>query len=277
MLTQACLSEKKKVVPVLPVNHTATADELLEHVAARASSRSLKSTVLLELRVLNDERTERETFREVKGAVVGRRPDGIRVQAQVPVTGQRAFDMTSDGESFRVYLAWERKVYEGETALDARSEKRVENIRPGHVLEPLLIEPPRDDEIAVLVNRREGRTPYQILQLLRRKPSGDGYWLAREFYFNRTDLAMSRLEIFTPEGDLATVARYGEWVESEVGPRPTTVAVSRPLDGYDLNVRLVTPKWDAPVEDDAFILDAPENVEIVPVGEAEALAAGGKR
>lgn len=259
------MSQTVDVTPPPATVRTATLDELVERFSAASSSDSLKSTVLMELSVLNDERDKKRQFTEVKGAVVGRKPGGIRVVAQVPVTGQRAFDMASDGETFRVYLPWKHLVYEGENALDVRSEKREQNIRPTHVLEPLLIEAPREDETPVLLNRREGRTSYQILQLLRAKPGG-GLWVSRTAWYNRADLTLSRLEILTPDGDVATIARYQEWVETDKGLRPSVVAVDRPLDGYDLSIRLLTPKWDAPVEQDAFVLEAPKNVDVVPVG-----------
>ena len=262
-----CVSQTVDVTPPPATVRTATLDELVERFSAASSSDSLKSTVLMELSVLNDDRDKKRQFTEVKGAVVGRKPGGIRVVAQVPVTGQRAFDMASDGETFRVYLPWKHLVYEGENALDARSEKREQNIRPTHVLEPLLIEAPREDETPVLLNRREGRTSYQILQLLRARPDG-GLWVSRTAWYNRADLTLSRLQILTPEGDVATIARYQEWVETDKGLRPSVVMVDRPLDGYDLSIRLLTPKWDAPVEQDAFVLEAPKNVEVVPVGSA---------
>lgn len=259
------MSQTVKVTPPAATVRTATLDELVERFSAASSSNSLKSTVLMELSVLNDERDARREFAELKGAVVGRRPGGIRVVAQVPVTGQRAFDMASDGDKFRVYLPWKHLVYEGENALDVRSEKREENIRPTHVLDPLLIEAPREDETPVLLNRREGRTGYQVLQLLRSKPGG-GLWVARAAWYNRADLSLSRLEIFSTEGDIETIARYQEWAETDKGLRPSVITVNRPLDGYDLSMRLLTPKWDAPVEQDAFVLEAPKNVDVVPVG-----------
>lgn len=259
------MKQTVKVTPPAPAMRTATLDELVERFSAASSSTSIKSTALLQLSILNDERDKRTSYTEVKGAVVGDRPDGIRVVAQVPVTGQRAFDMAADRGAFRVYLPWKHLIYEGESALDVRSEKREENIRPTHVLDPLLIEAPRDDETPVMIHRREGRTGYQVLQWLRPKPGG-GLWIARAAWYERINMTLTRLEIFTPEGEVETVARYQGWLETDKGFRPTFVAIDRPLDGYDLSIRLTNPKWDAPVQPDDFVLEAPDDVEVVPVG-----------
>ena len=269
VLSTGCLSETRRVADLPPVTlQKATLDDLTEKLRQIAAPSSMKATVLLELTILNDDRTKEKEYKEVRGAVVARRPGSIRVQAQVPVTGQRAFDMASDGSEFQVYLPWRNRVYEGLNALDVRSEKRSENIRPQHILEPLLIDAPREDEQAVLLNAEEGRSSYQVVQLLRESENG-GLWIARSAWFDRVDLRMDRYVLYNEEGDVMTRAQYGEWQDTPEGPRPGVVNIARPADGYDLSVRFIKPGWNEEVVDTAFDLEAPDGVEIVPVGEED--------
>ena len=267
-ISTACLKETRRVHRPPVTLPKATLEDLTQSLREIATPSSLKATVELELTVLNEEQTKGSTYKEVRGAVVGRRPGAIRVQAQVPVTGQRAFDMTTAGETFQVYLPWKNRVYEGENTLDVRSDNRAENIRPHHILEPILIDPIRDDETPVLLNTREGRTGYQVVQLLRRDADG-ALWIARSAWFRRADFQLDRYMIYSRGGDVVTVARYQGWQQTPEGPRPGYVAVSRPEDGYDLAVRFLKPAWDAPVDDSAFDLDAPDDVKVVRVGEDE--------
>lgn len=265
-----CLAETRKVQSLPPATlPKATLEELVERFERIAAPQSLRATVELELTIVNDERTKETTYKEVRGAVVGRRPGAIRVQAQVPVTGARAFDMTTAGEQFEVYLPWRHRIYTGDNAIVKRSDNRAENIRPFHILEPLLIEAIQDNETPVLRNTREGRTGYQVVQILQRKPD-ESLIIARAAWFRRADFQMERYLIYDEAGDVVTLARYREWADTPEGPRPGYVRVYRPEDGYDLAVRFLKPGWDELVGDDAFVLDAPDDVEVVDVGEEDA-------
>ena len=196
----------------------------------------MKATVNLQLSYYNEEQTKRTDLRDVRGFVLARRPGFARIQAQYPVTRQKAFDMASDGETFQVYLVWQGRFFTGSNAMDQPSKKRAENIRPQHIVEPLLIEAPRPDETAVLDNITEGRTPYHVVQL-QRELDGTAE-ITRKFWFNRADLRLSRLEIYDPDANVVTIARYSGWQTEGPIPYPAQASVLRPVQGLQPGVRV---------------------------------------
>ena len=263
-----CVKTTYNVVPPLPVVQTATAEELTERLRQIGSADSLKATVLMQLSIVSDDQTKREEYRDVRGFILAQRPSFTRVQAQFLTT--RAFDMASDGERFRVHLVWKGQFLEGLNALNERSEKRAENIRPQHVMEPLLLAPLEDDEIVVLDNVLEGRRPFQVLLMLKRGP--DGMRISRKAGFERENLELRRLDIYDDEGDIATRARYSSWDEENGIPFAREVSISRPLDGYDLKLTVETPGVNAELPENAFVLEPPKGMEVEQVGEPEGSA-----
>ncbi len=267
LLSAGCLSKTRKVTPPPTTLLDASLDDLLAELRRLGSIQSMKATVDLQLSYLNDARTKETQLRDVRGFVLARRPDDIRVQAQVPVTGGRAFDMASDGSTFRVYLPWKGRFFEGDTKA-LRSEKRTENIRPQHVLEALLPEPPAEDEMCVMDRVTEGPRHFYVVQMLVRRP-GEGLRIQRKAWFDRTTLRMARMEVRNDDEEVISLARYRAWTDEFGDVFPREIALTRPLEGYDLVMRFIKPGLNEEVPDDSFELDAPPGVEVERVGEEE--------
>ena len=258
-----CVKTTYTVVPPLPVLKTGTAEELTERLRQIGAAQSIKATVMMQLSIVSGDQTKREEYTDVRGFILAQRPSFARVQAQFLTT--RAFDMASDGERFRVHLVWKKQFLEGLNALNERSEKRAENIRPQHVMEPLLLAPPQPDEIIVLDNVLEGRRPYQVLLMLKKGP--DGTRIARKAWFERERLELRRLDIYDEAGDVLTRATYSGWEEEAGIPFAREVSISRPLDGYDLRLTVETPGLNAELPANAFVLEPPEGMKIERIGE----------
>ncbi len=267
LLSAGCLSKTRKVTPPPATLLDASLDDLLAELRRLGSLQSMKATVDLQLSYLNDARTKETQLRDVRGFVLARRPDDIRVQAQVPVTGGRAFDMAANGSTFRVYLPWKGRFFEGDTKA-LRSEKRTENIRPQHVLEALLPEPPTEDELCVMDRVTEGPRHFYVVQMLVRRP-GEGLRIRRKAWFDRTTLRMARMEVRNEEEEVISLARYRAWTDEFGEVFPREVVMTRPLEGYDLAVRFIKPGLNEEVPDDSFELEAPAGVEVERVGEEQ--------
>lgn len=270
--TAGCVKQTRRIeTPPPVVAKTAALEDLTAIVERFTQVQSLKAVVTLQLTYLNDDRTKENIVMEVNGAIVAERPDKIRVQAQVPVTKQKAFDMVSNEGMFRVYLTFKDRFFEGSTASQARSEKRSENIRPQHIFEPLLVAPLADAGSLALDVVREGGTPYYVIQELAQE---DGHFgIPRKFWFSRADLQLSRLEIRDKEGELATAARYSGWTNHGELLFPETVVIDRPVDGYTLTVKFVKPGINETPGENAFVLEAPEGVKVEHINEvADAVA-----
>jgi len=258
-LLNGCLFRTRKVEPPPTMTaHSATLEELLARLDRFDDLKTLKATVDMQLSVLNNERTKETEYRDVRGFILATRDGEGRIQAQAPVTRQRAFG---------VYLAWNGRFFEGSTALDKPSPKRAENIRPQHILDPLLPDPPQENEAAVLDAVVEGGKAYYVVQVQR--PSQDGVQrIVRKFWFDRTspEIPLTRLQIYDEQARVVTDATYSDWDDSGPAPYPVRAVVSRPRDGYALAVTFVKPGVNESIPEESFVLEPPEGVKVEQVG-----------
>jgi hypothetical protein len=176
--------------------------------------------------------------------------------------------MASNGETFQVFLPSKKQFFVGDAKTDQRSEKRLENIRPQHILEAIMLEPPRPDEMAALENFAEGTMSYQIISLARSEGNQRAR-ITRKFWFRRDTLELDRMQVLDDKGDTATLAQYEQWSQENSLPYPTVVTVNRPSDGYSLRINIQQPGLNESVPEDSFVLQAPDGVPVEKIGEAE--------
>lgn len=248
------------------ITRTATLEDLMARIERLNQVQTMKATVELHLSVENADRTRVQEFRDAPGFIVARRPEEILTIAQLPVVRTTAFRMASNGETYQMHVPPRKRFFVGDATQDEPSEAREENIRPQHILEALMIEPPRANEVAVLENVIEGPTPYQVVSLVRtngaQKPK-----ITRKFWFTRSTLELSHMQILDDLGDTATLARYEQWNEEGPLPYASLITVIRPADGYSLRIHFLQPGLNAAVADVNFQLEAPEGVTVERIGE----------
>ena len=269
--TTACIvrTRTEKMRPV--ALRTATLEELTEKLRVFGGIRTMKSTADLRLSVALDEEAEGERkirdFTEVRGFILIRRPSSIRTIAELPVLKTRAFDMVSDGQTFKVYIPQKKRFLVGNAASEAASENRAERVRPRHILEALLIDPPREDENHhFLENTQEGRDSYQIIHLLRNGAEGK-LKLSRKLWFDRARLEIVRQQVFDAKADLVTDVYYSEWGLEDSLPFPGRIFLSRPKDGYELEIRIAKAGLNEDIPERGFVLEPPQGVDVERLGE----------
>src|SRR5258707_8557629 len=127
------------VISQRPVAKDATREELLEayNLIAR-STKTLSATVEMKPTAGSQYSGVIDEYHEVKAFLLAARPAQIRVIGQAPVIGTTVFDMASDGETFRVSIPSKNKFLVGQVACERNSSKPIENLRPHHLLDPLL-------------------------------------------------------------------------------------------------------------------------------------------
>jgi outer membrane lipoprotein-sorting protein len=219
-----------------------------------------------------------EEYHEVKAFLLAERPAEIRMIGQAPVIGKTIFDMTSDGETFRVSIPSKNKFLVGAVAAERVSEKPIENLRPQHLLEALLWPEVRKEESVLFEEFNDETARYYVLTVLR---GGYRTEILRKIWFDRTDLQVSRLQTFGPKGALLSDVHVSDW-EALLGDQehpgggapngisafPRAIRLERPHDDYrlDLQITKVTLNEDLPPE--RFKLEQPAGSELVRVGEA---------
>ena len=80
-------------------------------------------------------------YHDVKGFVLLQRPSTLRMLGQAPVVRTNVFDMVSNGEEFRLYIPSKQKFIIGKTTFQHPAKNALENLRPQHILQALIVPP----------------------------------------------------------------------------------------------------------------------------------------
>lgn len=271
----ACLVRARRAdTKPVQIGQTASLAELTSRIEKFGAIRTLRADVQLQLSFLEQDEESIKEFSNVSGFILIQRPAAIRVRAQVPVVRSTALDMASSGETFQVHVPSKDRFLVGDTALSAPSPKRLDNVRPQHILEALLIAPPEQgQEKPALENVIEGNEAFHVVELI--APAEDeALRLTRKIWFDRANLSITRQQIFDDKGNVVTNAWYREWSDEDGVPFPHYVFISRPLDGYDLQVRILKVTLNVSVPEDAFALTPPPGTKVERIeAAAEAAAA----
>ena len=206
-----------------------------------------------------------EDYKEVNGFILAESPNRIRMIGQAPVIGSRIFDMVSDGERFKISIPPKGKFIEGPAKFEHVSKKPLENLRPQHILEAILWPPLEAGSLVLFDEEEEGAGRYYTLTEV---SGGDHPAARRRIWFDRTDLNMTRIEVYEPNGRLASVANYSDWEKTDEGASyPRQIQVERPHDDYRLGLKLTALKLNEPLPAGSFELKQPAGSELVRVGE----------
>jgi outer membrane lipoprotein-sorting protein len=201
----------------------------------------------------------------VRGFVLMRKPDDIRIIGLDPVIRTKAFDMVSTGNTFRLLLPSKNRFIEGKNDTPPNAANKWENLRPQSFLQAMLIYPPDPSmETAVLEDDTDEEHALYILLILRK--SGDRLWLQRSIYFNRLTLEIIQQKTFDEKSLTVSDTRYSGWSKTENIPFPATIDINRPQDGYGVVMKLVNMKMNTEVTDDKFDLQRPEGMPLQVIG-----------
>jgi len=276
----ACLVRRRKLdhvaranTPLLVARLDQLDDILKQHYEALET---LNATVDLEPSILSSSKGEIAQYKDVRGYILLRKPGWIRVIGLYPVVHGTAFDMTSDGRSFRLYLPSQNLFLEGLNRLTKPSPKRLENLRPEALLDALLMRPPdARTERAMIENWTENDMPSYIVHVAGRETSGGQLSLLRNVWFDRSTLEIVRQQTFDDKGDVVTDARYSNWEREGKVPYPKRIVITRPKDEYELTISFEKVLFNQPIAQEKFELSPPPGAKVKRVGEDEQTAGGG--
>lgn len=261
---------------------TATQQELIEYVNAQAAKlQSMQATVDINTSVGDQKKGQITDYQEIRGYVLARKPLMLRMKGLFPVVRNTAFDMVSDGQEFKLWIPPKNKFVIG-TNRDEEPQpgKRLENLRPQHIYEALLLREVSPDEIAVLENgyetvldekRHRVEQPDYELAVIRRGPNG--WFLSRKVSFSRTDLRPHRQMIYDQQGNVVTDARYDQYKTYDGIEFPDTIEIERPQEDYDITLSMVKLELNRALKDDQFTLEQPAGAEVVRLGQSSPNAA----
>ncbi len=219
------------------------------------------------------EKSKITEYKDVRAYILFRRPAHIRIIGLYPVIRNKAFDMTSDGARFELYIPSREAFIEGNNEMTKPSENKLENLRPQHFVDALLVRPVDQaaDQVA-LENLTDEDGAYYILLLLRQ--DHDALELRRAIWFNRVNMEIARQLIFDAAGNILTDAHYSDWHAYDKVSFPKHVEINRPQDEYGVVIDIVKMEINKGVTDDKFVLQQPPGTKLRVLGTPPAAPAG---
>jgi hypothetical protein len=215
------------------------------------------------------EKNQITEYKDVRAYIYFRKSADIRLVGLYPVVRSRAFDMVSDGVQFKLHIPSRNLFLVGRNEIEKPSANKLENLRPQHFLDALLVHPvdPKTDKI-FLENFTDEDNAFYILHVVHEQ-NGQLH-LDRTIWFNRLDLEMARQIIFDANGNILTDARYSQWHAYDNVAFPKHMEINRPRDEYGVVIDLVKMDINKTVSDDKFVLTQPEGSTLRVVGQAPA-------
>jgi len=236
-----------------------------------ASIHDFSATVDMTPALGSAEKSRITEYKDVRGYILFRKPADIRIIGLYPVVRNKAFDMVSNGTDFSLYLPARNRFIVGREGSATPSANKLENLRPQHFLDALLVRPPVDGEQAVLENLTDEDQASYILHFVEPGPGGQ-LLLSRSIWFERIHLTLARQLAYDPAGNILTDARYSEWQSWDGVPFPRHVEINRPRDEYAIVITIVKMDINKGVSEDKFVLAQPPGSTLQVLGEKPAAA-----
>lgn len=261
---------------------TATDQELIDrlnHDAAQINT--LNATVDIDTEVGGEKRGKVTDFKEIRGYVLVRKPNLLRMIGLYPIVRNKAFDIVSDGNEFKLSVPATNKFYIGHNKAIKDSANPLDSLRPQAIYDALLLqEVDPKNEVAVVEsstemvvdsqNKKLVKQPNYVLDVIRR--TDHGWILARKVVFDRTTLRPHRQITFDDQGNPVTEASYQLYRDFDSVQFPGLIDIKRPQEEYDIRLIIVKLAINQPISDDQFALQQPVGSELVNLDERAANA-----
>ena len=272
-----CLFRTHKVEQPFPISvlKSATKQQLIDYVNSQAAKiQSMQATVDIATSVGGAKKGKVTEYEEIRGYVLARKPAMLRMIGLLPIVRNRAFDMVSDGQQFKVWIPTKNRFIVGDNQVTTPNPQQpLENLRPQAIYDALLLRSIDTDEFAMLENSTETMTgdkgrkyeqPDYVLDIVHGQ--GDEHWLARKIVFSRVDLLPNRQLVYDQAGTLVTDARYSSYQNYNSVLFPARIEIRRPEEEYDITLSIVKLDINVPLTDDKFVLDQPPGATIIRLG-----------
>ncbi len=256
-----------------PVVMTATADDLVKSINDRCQTiQSLFATVEFQATVGGPRKGKEKTYTSLSGYILLRKPESLRVIGFVPVLHTRAFDMASDGSTFKLWIPHDNKVFEGTNTVIHESSNTLENLRPNVFSDSMLIKCIASDDLVTLTSDTETKldpktrqfvvqADYDLL-VLKRKGGGQELIPERVIHFNRVNLQPYSEDIYDAEGAIQTQTIYGPDQKFGTVMFPGTITIKRPLEEYQIVITIQKLVTNQSLADDTFQLKTPQGAKV---------------
>jgi hypothetical protein len=270
-----CLWHTRKVPQAkMPENVlTAEPEQLVQIVNKRYDSiNSLRATVTFTATSGGELNGSEKTITPFPGYILMRKPEALRVLGLLPVLRTQAFDMASDGNTFKLVIPPRSRAVEGPNSITQISSNAFENMRPYMFVDSMVI--PKigdDDQLSVtgdsttVLNPKTRKLeirPEYLLTISKRQGTSNILLTERVIHFSRLDLRPIEEDIYGPDGQVQTQAIYGPL--QTFGPEqfPGAITIKWPLQEQQILVTIQVLRINLALSDDQFELKIPEGMQV---------------
>jgi outer membrane lipoprotein-sorting protein len=268
LLVQAGCIKKTTVVPqserLLPAR-TATRSELLQALQEKSKQvETLKATVKIEFSRGGAKSGVLDEYRETKGYVFVERPSHIRVQVQMPIVLTTVAIMVSDGNQYRLSIPIKNQFAIEDVNAPISPNSSLSNLRPQIFLDGLLVDiTPYENKQTLFEEAVVGTRSYYVFSFF--DSSDSEPQLLQKLWIDRTDMEVSRKQIFGKDGRLETDVDYQNYVGDEAKRYPKVIVIHRPLEDFTVKMTLEQTTMNDKLDAKVFELPRPEGSELVQV------------
>jgi hypothetical protein len=254
----------------------ATKEELIDVINGEAAKvQTLNATVDISPAVGGSKKGKVTEYQEIRGYILVRKPAMLRMIGLFPIVRNRAFDMVSDGQIFKVSIPVKNRFIIGRNDVIHPSGSALENIRPQHIFDALLLHEidPRTEATFLEAGSEQVEDPktkkkvdeatYEIGVVDHDPDPKIGTYLSRRVIFSREDLLPHRQIVYDKFGNIATDAKYDDFTVFDGVNFPSTIDIWRPQEEYSIILKIVKLNLNQPMEDAKFDLPQPAGAEVV--------------
>jgi hypothetical protein len=270
-----CLWHTRKVPQAkMPENVlSAPPEQLVDIVNKRYDSiNSLSATVTFTATSGGTLNGSEKTITPFSGYILLRKPESLRVLGYLPVVHTVAFDMASDGTTFKLLIPPKSRAVEGTNTITQVSSNSFENMRPYMFVDSMVI--PRigdDDQLSVtgdsttVVNPKTRKLeirPEYLLTISKRQGTSNILLTERVIHFSRLDLRPIEEDIYGPDGQVQTQTLYGALQKFGDQQFPGTVTIKWPLQEQQILVTIQKLRINLALEDSTFQMEIPSGTQV---------------
>jgi outer membrane lipoprotein-sorting protein len=210
------------------------------------------------------------------GYILLRKPAMLRVLALLPVVRTHAFDLASDGKTFKLVIPPKSRAIVGSNAVSKPSTNSLENLRPDIFLDSVLVKSITPDRLVYLTTtsetRKEGKklveTPEYDLHIGEEKPEMDTHLKVRVIKptrvirFSRLTLMPIGQDIYDESGGVQTHVEYGPYKQFGTARMPSSIVIDRPRESYRITITVQKVVLNQPLGDEQFALKIPSDYKV---------------
>jgi hypothetical protein len=210
------------------------------------------------------------------GYILLRKPAMLRVLALLPVVRTHAFDLASDGKTFKLVIPPKSRAVIGSATVTKPSANSLENLRPDIFLDSVLVNAITPDKLVYLTStsetRREGKklveVPEYDLHIGKEDPQKDTHLEVRVLKptrvirFSRLTLLPNGQDIYGDDGAVETHVTYGPYRQFGTTHMPSSIVIERPRESYRITISVQKVVVNQPLGDEQFALKIPTDYKV---------------